>query len=298
MKKKSLSRASTPQKKRASKKREPLGHGDHWAAMGFEGDALIRLIQEVANAATVLHPLEFPWPGARMEKLVQIELPWKEMSLTVILGKPPEKDELRILSAFPVLSRTTPWVLQIDEVGSDYGLYEGVVKATADTGHPLLWFDPHFAQNATSWRAGGRMQVGLAGMALSMKPYPADPFIIHEGPRVDELRTRLRAEGRAREADDPELSVTYEMDAMRTIFSSFHDHHEFVGKVLRVAKTGLGSLVTGWRIELECRHDDHGTGRSLPVYVFPPSLEEGYVPKRGDLVCGMLWLQGSYFGAA
>lgn len=296
MKKKPTSNAKSQKKKSAAAQPEPLGHGDHWAAMGFEDEALMRLIQEVAQAATVVHTLEAPWPDGEMEKLVQIELPWKEISLAIILGKPPKQEALNVLSAFPVLSQTTTWTLEIDEVSADYGPFEGVVKATADTGHPLQWFDPHFAQHAATWRAGGSARVGLAGLALSLERFDAEPILIKDGPRIKERRAELKAEGRLDEAKDPKLTVTYRTEKMRTLYSSFHDHHEFVGKVLRVAQTGLGSLVKGWRMELECRHDDHGTGRSLPVYVFPAALEKSYVPKRGDLVCGKLWLQGSYEG--
>lgn len=292
MKKKSTSKSR--KRKTSRKTGEPLGHGDHWQALGFEGDDLIRLLEEIAQAASQVENLNPPWPGAKMEKLVQMELPWKEISLSLLLGKPPKEESLHVLSAFPILSRTSAWKLKIDGVSDSYGPFEGVVNATADTGHPLQWFDPHFARNAAAWRAGGTVDVNLAGLALSMRRFDAEPYILHEGPRVEELRARLKAEGRHQEAADPQLSVTYGTETLRTIFSSFHDHHEFVGKVLRVAQTGLGSMVKGWRVELECRHDDHGTGRSLPVYVFPPALEAGYLPKKGDLVSGLLWLQGSY----
>lgn len=282
----------------ARDKQEPLGHGDHWRALGFEGEHLMQLLQLIAQEAEIKGEGPVPWPGETVQRLCHAELSWKELRLAILLGQIPQDEVLKALSAFPVLSRTSTWTLEVDEVCDSYGAFEGVVKATADTGHPLQWFDPYFARDADKWRQLGRVRVGLAGLALSMEPFDPKPIVVREGPRVEELRSELRAEGRLQEAADPELSVTYHTDQMRTLYSSFHDHHEFIGRVLRVAKTGLGSWIQGWRIEIECRHDDFNTGRSLPVYVFPPALGSFEVPKRGDLVSGLLWLQGQYQGPA
>jgi hypothetical protein len=271
-----------------------LGHGDHWAALGLEGETLNFFLPEVARAATVVNQFPPPWPEEYFETLVQMELPQPEIIPALILGKSHKDEGFTVLSAFPILGRTTTWTLEIGKVLDSYGPFEGVVRAEADTGHSLQWFAPRFGKESVEWKRGGRVRVGLTGLALSIERFDADAIIIKEGPRVEERRIELRTEGRYTETDDPNLSMTYRTEELRTLFSSHHDHHEFVGRVLRVAKVKCGSLFKGWRMEVECRHDDHGTGASLPVYVFPPALAAGYTPKKGDLIQGMLWLQGTY----
>ncbi len=277
-------------------KNEPLGHGDHWAALGLEGETLISLLTLTAQEATAMHDFQIPWPQIDFGRLVQLELPNREVIYSVILGKPRNEESLNLLSGFPILCHTSPWILEIFGVEDSYGPFEGVITANADTGHGLEWFAPRFGREAEEWRRGGRMKVGLSGLALSLERFTADPIVIKDGPRIAERREELNAEGRHDEANDPNLTVTFRTEEMRTLYSSFHDHHELVGQVLRVAKVRLAPGLQGWRLEVQCRHDENKTGSKIPLYVFPPALSDGYVPKRGDLIQGTIWLQGTHLG--
>lgn len=155
-------------------------------------------------------------------------------------------------------------------------------------------FAPRFGFEAADWQKPGPARVAFAALALELGRFAAEPIIIRDGPRIEERRAELRVEGRHAEADDPDLTVTFFTDMLRTFFSSFHDHHEFVGKIRRVRPICPRPEFTGWLLNLECLNNQPETGFIMPLYVFPDSLEEGYIPKRGDLVQGLAWLQGTW----
>lgn len=289
-----------PASKRRSKKSkpEPLGHGDHWHALGLHGDELLQFITTTWENSTDVRPMPFPWPGDRFEQLYQAENPQASLTFATLMGVPPQERVLAFISAFPILARTIEWTLQVNEVLDTYGPYEGAISATAPSGHPLQWFAPYFGFEADQWRQCGNVRVALAGLALRLEKFAAEPIIITEGPAIQLRRDELRAEGRHEEADDPHLSLTYHMDEMRTIYSSYHDHHEMIGKIIECAPIRPRAEFHGRRLEVECLPPDQKEGTRLPIYVFTPALADGYTPRRSDLVRGLVWLQGRYVGAS
>lgn len=62
---------------------------------------------------------------------------------------------------------------------------------------------------------------------------------------IELRRQDLRREGHDAEADDPDLTVTVLTDNLRSLFSTFHDHHEFVGKVLELEEFVTASGLQG-----------------------------------------------------
>lgn len=288
--------ASTRQTKKS--KPEPLGHGDHWEALGLKGDELIPFINTIWQGSRNGRPMPFPWPDEHFEQLFQTEYPQASLIFATLMGVPRKERVLDFISAFPILGHTNEWTLEVNEVLDTYGPYEGVISATVPSGHPLQWFAPYFGFEADQWRQLGKVRVALAGLALSLGKFAAEPIIVTEGPAIQIRRDELRAEGRHDEADDPQLSLTYHTDQMRTLFSSQHDHHEMIGKIIECVPIRPSKEFHGWRLEVECLPPDEGAEIRLPVYVFPPALVEGYTPRRGDLVQGSVWLQGRYVGPA
>jgi hypothetical protein len=140
--------------------------------------------------------------------------------------------------------------------------------------------------------------VALAALAMRLERFTPQPVVIHDGALVDLRREEWRKEAKLSETEAPDLGVEVVMDGLRTIYSSVHDHHAFVGKVLDLRPINPQPGIEGWVIELECLPDNLETGYRLPLYVFPPALEPGYLPARGDLVQGIAWLQGTWKGSA
>jgi hypothetical protein len=273
---------------------QPLGHGDHWQALGLEGEALIEYLELLMKEADGPVFFSAPWPEAEYEKVIQMSAPRASLCFVVLSGIDEERKLLNFLSAFPTLTKTKEWVVNVEEVSAAYGNYEGVVCAKAAAGHGLKFFAPYFGTEADHWRKKGLARIALAGLALKLEKFAADPIKITEGPLVEEAKRELRSEGKIDEADNPDFHVTVEMDRMRTLYSLNHDHHQIIGRVVAVATARPSPQFQGWRLEIECMPDKAASGCRLPVFVFPPALGSEPPPRKGDLVTGTVWLQGSW----
>lgn len=272
----------------------PLGHGDHWQALGLEGEALIEYLEQLTKEADGPVFFPAPWPDAEYDKVIQMRAQRASLCFVVLSGIDEERKLLNFLSAFPALTKTEEWVVNVEEVSAAYGHYEGVVCAKAAAGHGLKFFAPYFGTEADLWRRKGLARVALAGLALKLEKFAAEPIKITEGPLVEEAKRALRAEGKIAEADDPDFHVTVEMDRMRTIYSLNHDHHQIIGRVMSATAIKPLPQFQGWRLEIECMPDEAASGCRLPVFVFPPALSSETPPRKGDLVTGVVWLQGAW----
>lgn len=277
-----------------SKGKQMLGHGDHWAALGLAGGDLSVFVRSATAHGRSIGNFYPPWPKSGFAQLNQIE--WMQASLVfaMIVGQRNPDPNWLFLSAFPILAKTEEWIVRIDGVQGSYGAVEGLIEGRAASGHGLQWFAPRFGFEADRWRQIGFARVGFSALALSLEPFDAKPIVVDQGPRVEEERERLRAEGLIEEAERPNLTVTFATDRMRTFYSTSHDHHAFVGKVMEIHAIRPRPEFHGWRLELECLPEKLETGWRLPLYVFPSALKSGYQPARGDLVRGIAWLQGTW----
>ncbi len=276
---------------------EPCGHGGHWAALGLSEQTILDAVGAALERATSTADFSPPWPGDPMHRCLYCTTNEPDLAICTIVGQPQPKAAAQVLSSYPWLRRTSPWKLCVHEVTDIYGAFEGVVVGTSPHGASLQWFAPQFGLEQETWQQcvqAGEATVEVAGLALSMHHYPAEPIVVKTGPVVDMRREELRAEGRHAEAEDPDLSVTFLTSSLRSIFSTYQDHCEYVGKILYLDEVQAPGLPTGWWIQLECLPDhENDQLRSLPIFVFPTALMDGYIPKIGDLVSGVLWLQGS-----
>lgn len=284
--------------KQNPEKPEPLGHGDHWQALGLVDDEIPAFLEVLLREADVTARCSTPWPDAAYSELVVLQYPQESLSFTTLCGISSEQKSLVFLTAFPVPTKTTEWLVEIEEILPSYGPYEGLVTGRAVTGHHIQWFAPAFHHDKDQWKPGALARVNFSAIALSIEPYPADPIILTEGPFVEQSREELRAEGKQEEADDPNFSITVHTDALRTFYSTTHDHHQFVGKILSATRICPRPEFTGWRLEIECLPDSPSTDSTLTLYAFSASLQNGYTPHKNDLVLGSAWLQGQWLADA
>ncbi len=287
-----------PKSAKSHPKPETLGHGDHWRAFGLGDDEIVPFLQFLTRQAEIEGKFPSPWPDAKYPGLAIFKWPQASLSFTTICGISTGRESLEFLSAFPVPTKTSEWLVKIDEILPAYGPYEGLVTGNTVTGHHIQWFAPAFHHDKDQWKPGALARVNFAAIALSLERYPAEPIVVTEGPFVEMRREELRAEGKHAEADAPGFSVTVHVDGLRTFYSTHHDHHEFVGKILSSTRIRPMAEFIGWRLEIECLPDSPACGSSLILYAFSASLEEGYIPRKGHLVHGIAWLQGQWHANA
>jgi hypothetical protein len=274
---------------------ERLGHGDHWAAVGIKDIA--SFIESGLPQSSVVGEFAPPWPKSPCKELVITERLYGLLNVNFVLGRNSPKGSWRVLSAYPNMKCYEEWVIRVDGVNNAYGAVEGCVEATASAEHSFNWFAPYFGIEARGWRLAEFLRVHLSALALKLAPYAAEPIIVTEGPLIEERRKELRAEGKIAQSKRKDLKLTVSTDQLRTLYSSFHDHHAFVGKV--VGKRIIKPIpeFQGYILDVEVMPDPLVTGWKIPMYVFPNVLGD-YEPKRGDLIQGTAWLQGGWVRVA
>ncbi len=281
-----------------SKKKSELGHGDHWQALGLETHDVIDYVQFLLDFTTNDHEFPAPWPNHKHKTLIQCEATQSDLIVQILLGKDDTDETLNLLSAYPSFKDRSNWLVNLTNCSDEYGSYEGLVAAQVPMGHPLKFFAIDFGSQRQEWSKLGVAKVAMTALALSIEPYAAEPMIIREGPRIEELQAELRAEGKHAEADDPDLHLTITMDQLRTIFPSHADHHHVFGRVISSKVIKAGSLPSGWRLMVECLPDDKEKNYVLPVYVFKNALGKFPPFKKGDLIEATVWLQGRWVEGA
>jgi hypothetical protein len=284
-----------PRKPKAVKA-EPLGHGSHWDALSPRGaKELFSMLPNIVQDFTSVHAFHPPWPEESGHELLHYEYARDSLAFAVIERVNEPEKCLELVSGFPILTEQADWIVRVDRTLDSYGAVEGVIEGETASGHPLQWFAPRFGLEAAEWRKPGLTRVGFAALALKVSRFDAKPIIVTKGPMLEMRREELRKQGKTRQAESPDLSVKVLTNRLRTFYSSFHDHHEFVGRVRGVKAIQPQPEFPGLRIDLP---DEIGTGWRLPLYVFPPAFEQGFAPKRGDLIHGAAWLQGTWKSAA
>jgi hypothetical protein len=282
-----------------STRAKPLSHGSHWQALGLEGDDLLRFVMGLVQKHHFQQPRhKTPWPGGAYPELARMDVPFASVGFVALAGVAQTAEPMTMLSAYPAFARASEWVVNVEEATDSYGPYEGTVIGTVACGHCIEWFATDFELRAEQWRGTGLVRVALVGLALDLVNFAAEPWSIREGPMIEEKKKERRAQGRHAEADDPDLQVTLQTTSLRTLFSADCDHHELVGRVLSVTPIKPLPAFRGWRLEVECLPDQMPSGHRLIVYVFPPAWKEAKPPRKGQLVHGTIWLQGSWIGGA
>ena len=104
--------------------------------MGLGGDALRHFVMEtVRNNAFSRELIPTPWPNADYPKLSRMEASHASLRVVGLAGKKGDENSLTMLSAFPAFTRTSEWVIEIEDVTDAYGPYEGLVIASVASGH-------------------------------------------------------------------------------------------------------------------------------------------------------------------
>ncbi|MCH7228078.1 hypothetical protein [Haloferula sp. A504] len=289
-------RSHPPEDSSADPVEGTLGHGHHWRALGVTDERqLDGLIDKfLLLASGIGDPAPAPWSGGEYARVEACEFPQASIRFRFLCGVASYDEPYDLVSAYPVLVRSSEWIVRIEQTTDSYGPYEGTVVAETASGHDLEFFATDFAERADSWKRTGLARVALVGLGLSMETYFSDPWIIREGPMVELRKQELRDEGRHAEADDPDFHLTVTSDRLRTLFSDHHDHHMLIGKVRRVTGIRPRPEFQGWRLEVECLPDELPSGHCLVVYLFRAAWTEGAPPRKGQMIQGTIWLQGTW----
>lgn len=199
--------------------------------------------------------------------------------------------DAELVSVFPAVFDLAENELEIHSCepvkDEDFVEVEGVVRAITQDGGEITFFCPNWLSSKTMIEEGGRFIIGLGAIAYGLEPAQTE-IVMTEG-AFFETEKKRRAE------EDPNFdpasftSVTVRTDNLRTFFEREDGDFEFQSVVEEVTRyTSMG--VSGYILLVGLTPEERSR---IAVKIYAAEhLLDGYVPKAGDAVRGVAWLQG------
>lgn len=284
---------------------EHLGHGDHWGAMGLTAaKEIMDFIEEIFRGKDKLIDEAYvPFEEdvyddiARVVPRIARNASIRWVQLLGATAEDIETKKYRILSVFPTFTLSTKWLMKLTGENDAYGPYERLLEVATVSGHQLECFGQNYGRLPYRLVEGRIFVFEVNALALSMGLCPTEPIVIKDGPNFEFEKQRLMEEGDEEALNDPDFALTYDMKELRCINVSRTDHADLVGKIMQVTPIQPGPRFKGWRLRVECLPET-GFERDLIVYAFPPCLDDGYRPRKNDMISATVWLQAKVDRAA
>lgn len=280
-------------------------HGDHWDAIFDDQEqvmdqVLVPLLESGNVVAQARHEIPDE-SGVPILKTV-FALDWPETPLRYMAicatdpaANEPEDDLLHTF--FPFCAEGVEVDLRIEGVHADEGdPLEGGVIAYAEHARMVvsLW-DPLFFLQRAYYEIGKTYRFILAGLALRLSKAEESAIEMTEGPLVELRRQRAREEDPSADVSAIQ-SATLHVAADATLLFPVKDFpvwSTFRGPVEAIERfevTGVPFLRLRTKVV-------SGEDRSLSIAIYVPVERlEGYEPKIGDGIDGVVWLQGYAIG--
>lgn len=273
-----------------------MNHGDHWEAItGSAEDAIKEWLPALTRHGRLIGTSVFSFDDGenppRLEKcagLVHPEGPLRFIGLvcTDSLSKPPANV---LFSAFPYLSEGNVHAIQItgiEEDESNEGVIEGSVKGDAS----VSFFDPLYFLNKTQYRPGTTANFTIAALAYVLRRCEKNSIEVTGGPLLEMERERVLEKNPDTDVNEI-TSVPLSLErACWMMPREVNGDFEFRGIPESVECLKVGEQVY-YKLEMVAMRPDDEDFR-ITLYVFEAVLKN-YVPKVGEAVEGVLWLQGT-----
>lgn len=273
-----------------------MAHGDHWEAIFGDTETIVdEVIPQILRLGrpSDIFPFEFENNQGQLQKeeaasLTYLETPLRLMAL-VVTNSTGESLKREMWTAYPIASDGRVHRIRVDEIKiCEYG-FEGIVHGKVKGGASISFFDPEFFKNRHIYESGKAYDFSVAGIAYVLKPAKQQSLTIDEGPILEMERERLLEED---PNADPNSIIPVELSLaeMRCLLPrELADDSEFRTVIdeagyFEVEGHGVFRLRATMMIP-----DDHHF--DINLYASEAVLE-GYRPKPGDSIEGVLWLQG------
>lgn len=275
------------------------GHGDHWGTV-CEAEEYLRerFSRDLEESALVCRA---PCIDARhgTDRTEQVEcLRWggDYLAHQILVVSDSAEGGHYLFSAYPVALAGIAHRVRIVKAESWQHGIEGWIHATATgEGIPLSFFDSMFFMGSDALRPGAEADYLLAGLAYWLRPIRMRKFEISEGPLwAMERQRRLREGEPAEQAGRPADIHMTGAAVFLPCEGEQCDEARFQGVIEAVeAFEHDGQAI--YRMEIVVVRPGDEEFR-LPVFASERVLD-GYVPRLGEDVEGLMWLQGRRVGA-
>lgn len=274
------------------------GHGDHWCAVyGDDSDIESVVRRDLVEARRVdTYPCADIVNGTeRAEELTCLRWGSGPVVEDMLVVTDSVESTHNFVSGFPVLNNGIVHSAIVRKVEPWEGGIEGWlhVDVTAEE-IGLAFFDVRYYAGSANLVPGQKVDVCLAYLAYSLRPMAQTSIDVSEGGLWELEKQRRIDEGESKE--DASRPVTLMLAGMALLIprgGDQCDNAEFSGVIDGIEVFAHAGIVM-YRLELVVlRPGDEAF--KLPVFV-SESVLDGYVPRLGEDVQGVMWVQGHLHG--
>lgn len=281
--------------------KEAGGHGGHWEIffddVGVLLKALPRIIQEGKLAlayADIKSAKPYPFPE-REPKGALLVWPIPRFGLIAAIELDARSEANQLISAYPWVSEGAQHTIRLERVRLWPNRLEAQIDALvgADEELSITFFDPLFAANRAFYNKDEIYPFVLVGFPYVLEIVDPAPIVINDMEKVRRLRTMMYKDDPAqRDTREPLVFETKGMAALLPRGDLAGDDYEFQGPVKSVTEFHTEMLgQQAWRVRITVRrHADKDF--DIELCLTRKVLSDSRVPKIGEDVRGILWLQG------
>jgi hypothetical protein len=275
------------------------GHGNHWETLY----TLEKLTSEVINRDLQDSKLISEHPCVdvvndtdRTEAVFCLRWGDDRIAHDLLVVSNAQSESRQFFSAYPVALDGIRYTLELDHFAPwPYGIEAWAYGNVTQGGLPLCFFDTQYYAGSATYQTGQMLEVSLAAWAYTLQPISLRKFEIKEGPLWEMARQRRLDDGESEE--EAAQAVDIHMTGASIFLPRFGkvapDEAEYQGVISAVDTIAHdGQLV--YRLEMVVARPDDDAFK-LAVYASEHVLD-GYVPRLGEDVQGVLWLQGQIIG--
>ena len=276
-----------------------MGHGNHWECLGGTAEERIKQFipltiakGEVGQSAELVGDwFDSPKRKETINTITYPETPLRCMAMLVSQGS---KKKHALLSGFPFAASGGKQRLRILELRNDGNQAEGLLLCeTAENNARIGFFDTHYYINQGHYQVGEQYDLQLAGLIYSARCTNEE---IIEVTNQTTLAERYAALGetpeRLPDGTLPPYIFRYANMTGLGPTAKYPDDAEFYAVIGEVTEFDL----EGIRIfQIIPKFEEPSCEEvPLPRVIFGAAavFQDGYVPKVGDSIGGMLWVQG------
>jgi|GEM_PF-1338934 len=278
---------------------EDPGHGNHWETLytleKLTSEVISRDLQDSKLVSE--HPCVDVVNGTdRTESVACLRWGGDRIAHDLLVVSNAQSESRSFFSGYPVALDGIRQTLELDHfVPWPYGIEAWAYGNVTQGGLPLCFFDTRYYAGSAVYQPGQMLEVSLAAWAYSLQPITLRKFEIKEGPLWQMERQRRLDEGESEEeANRPvDIHMTGSSIFLPRFGKVAPDEAEYQGVISAVDTIAHdGQLV--YRLEIVVARPDDDAFK-LAIYASEHVLD-GYVPRLGEDVQGVLWLQGQIIG--
>ena len=275
------------------------GHGNHWETL-YDVDEYVKdkLARDCQDSKLVCRHSCMDVKGSteRVEEVACLRYGDDRLANQVLIVSDSSDDSRFLFSGYPVALDGIVQTVTVDRVEPwEYGI-EGWIHANVTEAQiSVSFFDTMYFAGTEQVHPGDQLDVSLAGLAYWLRPIQMRSFEIKEGPMWQLERERRLKDGESeKEASRPvEIHMTGASIFLPKGGDENPDDAQFQG-VIDALDSFEHDGQRIYRMEMVVMRPDDDEFR-IAVFASEYVLD-GYVPRLGEDVEGILWLQGRVIG--